>query len=94
MDARAEPLVALVGRGALGWCVGSVAPAAGADSAHNCSPCRRSVMYEEVYPNDYTSARETRAGLARYLAFYNHERSHQALNYQTPAEIYFPSRSP
>ncbi len=49
----------------------------------------RSVKYEEVYPNDYTSAREAQAGLARYLAFYNHERPHQALNYQTPAEIYF-----
>lgn len=49
----------------------------------------RSVKYEEVYPNDYASPREARAGLSRYLAFYNHERPHQALNYQTPAEVYF-----
>jgi putative transposase len=51
----------------------------------------RSVKYEEVYPNDYASPRDARAGLSRYLAFYNHERPHQALNYQTPAEVYFQS---
>jgi putative transposase len=28
---------------------------------------------------------------SRYVAFYNHERPHQALNYRTPAEVYFPS---
>jgi putative transposase len=49
----------------------------------------RSVKYEEVYPNAYASPREARTGLSRYLAFYNHERPHQALNYQTPAEVYF-----
>lgn len=49
----------------------------------------RSVKYEEVYPNDYASPREARQSLARYLDFYNHERPHQALNYQTPAEVYF-----
>jgi putative transposase len=51
----------------------------------------RSLKYEEVYPNDYASPREARAGLSRYLAFYNHERPHQALTYQTPAEVYFQS---
>jgi putative transposase len=49
---------------------------------------RRSVKYEEVYPNDYASPREARAELTKYFAFYNHERPHQALNYQTPAEVY------
>jgi len=51
----------------------------------------RSVKYEEVSPNDYASPREARAGLSRYLAFYNHERPHQALSYRTPAEVYFQS---
>jgi putative transposase len=51
----------------------------------------RSVKYEEVYPNAYASPRDARAGLSRYLAFYNYERPHQALNYQTPAEVYFQS---
>lgn len=48
----------------------------------------RSVKYEEVYLNDYASPRETRVGLTRYFHFYNFERSHQALDYQTPAQVY------
>ena len=48
----------------------------------------RSVKYEEVYLHDYTTPRQARQGLTRYLEFYNHERPHQALNYQTPAELY------
>ena len=32
---------------------------------------------------------ELEAGLADYFWFYNHERPHQALGYQTPAEVYF-----
>lgn len=30
-------------------------------------------------------------GLARYLAFYNWERPHQALGYGMPAEVYYPA---
>jgi putative transposase len=48
----------------------------------------RSVKYEEVYLNDYASPREARSGLARYFHFYNFERPHQALDYQTPAQVY------
>jgi putative transposase len=48
----------------------------------------RSVKYEEVYLNDYASPREARCGLARYFHFYNFVRPHQALDYQTPAQIY------
>lgn len=49
----------------------------------------RSYKYEEVYIHDYGSPREARQGAARYLPFYNHERPHQALEYQTPAAVYF-----
>jgi putative transposase len=49
----------------------------------------RSIKYEEVYLNDYRTPREARAQLSQYLKFYNHERLHQALDYQTPAEVYF-----
>jgi len=48
----------------------------------------RSVKYEEVYLKDYTSPREARQGIGRYLNFYNHERPHQSLDYLTPAEVY------
>lgn len=53
----------------------------------------RSVKYEEVYLNDYASPREARQGLARYLTFYNDERPHQALAYQTLAEVYRGSKA-
>lgn len=49
----------------------------------------RSVKYEEVYLKEYASPREARLGLTRYFNFYNHERPHQALDYQTPAQVYF-----
>ncbi len=48
----------------------------------------RTVKYEEVYLKSYTSPREARQSITRYLQFYNTERPHQALGYQTPAEIY------
>jgi putative transposase len=44
----------------------------------------RSVKYEEVYLHAYASVAEARSGLARYFDFYNRERPHQALGYQTP----------
>jgi putative transposase len=49
----------------------------------------RTIKYEEVYLRDYGSPKAAQQGLQRYLNFYNHQRLHQALNYQTPAEIYF-----
>ena len=48
----------------------------------------RSLKYEEVYLKDYASVTEARTGIQRYFRFYNHERLHQSLNYQTPAAIY------
>jgi putative transposase len=48
----------------------------------------RTIKYEEVYLNDYDSPRTARTALTRYLRFYNEERPHQALGYQTPATVY------
>lgn len=48
----------------------------------------RSVKYEEVYLKSYSDIEEARTNLASYLQFYNHERRHQSLNRQTPAEVY------
>jgi putative transposase len=49
----------------------------------------RTVKYEEVYLHDYANPREARQSLGRYFPFYNHDRPHQALQYRTPAELYF-----
>jgi putative transposase len=51
----------------------------------------RSVKYEEVYLRAYDSVSEARAGLARYLAFYNARRPHSSLDGRTPDEFYFAS---
>jgi putative transposase len=49
----------------------------------------RSVKYEEVYLTEYATPREAQHGLSRYFQFYNGQRSHQSLAYQTPAAVYF-----
>ena len=51
----------------------------------------RSVKYEEVYLRAYDSVSEARAGLARYLGFYNTRRPHRSLDGRTPDEFYFAS---
>jgi putative transposase len=48
----------------------------------------RSLKYEEVYLRDYRLVPEARAGIGRYFQFYNYERPHQSLEYQTPADLY------
>ena len=49
----------------------------------------RSIKYEEVYLNDYANPKEARSNLTEYLQFYDYDRLHQALNYQTPAAVYY-----
>ena len=48
----------------------------------------RSVKYEEVYIKDYQSVPDARRNIQAYFTFYNQERIHQALDYQTPAQVY------
>ncbi len=48
----------------------------------------RSVKYEDVYPRGYEAVPALQEGLGRYFPFYNEERPHQALDYQTPAAVY------
>ena len=54
----------------------------------------RSVKYEEVYLKDYGHMAAARSRLGWYFGFYNHERPHQGLGYQIPAEVYGISRPP
>jgi len=53
----------------------------------------RTMKYEEVYLHEYASPREARQGLSSYVQFYNQQRLHQALDYQTPAAVYFRAKS-
>jgi len=46
------------------------------------------VTYEEVYLKAYSKGRDAKAGLDDYFLFYNTQRPHQALGYQTPAEVF------
>ena len=48
----------------------------------------RTVKYEEVYLKDYAGVPSAVTGLGAYFAFYNGERRHQALGYQTPQAVY------
>jgi putative transposase len=48
----------------------------------------RSVKYEDIYLKEYATVDELYEGLTRYFFFYNHERFHQALEYQTPYQVY------
>lgn len=49
----------------------------------------RTVKYDDIFIHDYADVSEVIAGLKRFFRFYNHERPHQSLGNQTPAEVYF-----
>jgi len=48
----------------------------------------RSVKYEEVYLKAYEPVAEARKSLGVYFEFYNGERRHQSLEWQTPDTVY------
>jgi putative transposase len=49
----------------------------------------RSIKYEEVYVHAYDTVSAAHQGLERYLTFYNQTRPHQALDGQTPDQVYY-----
>ena len=51
----------------------------------------RSLKYELIYPGDFATGADLFPALEDYFHFYNHQRPHQALGYQTPADL-FPHR--
>ena len=54
----------------------------------------RSLKYEEVYLHAYETVAEARAGIGRWIRFYNTERPHQALGYRTPEAVFETARRP
>ena len=48
----------------------------------------KSIKYEEVYLHAYDTVEAAHQGLTRYLTFYNETRPHQALDGQTPDQVY------
>lgn len=48
----------------------------------------RSVKYEEVYLKDYADGQTAWKELGKWFQFYNRERLHQALGWQTPEAVY------
>jgi putative transposase len=47
----------------------------------------RTVKHEEVYLHEYADPKEAYRNLDQYIRFYNHERPHQALDYQSPVQV-------
>lgn len=48
----------------------------------------RSMKYECVYLHAFETGSEARAGIGRWIDYYNAERPHSALGRRTPAEVY------
>ena len=48
----------------------------------------RSAKYEEVNLHGYDTVQQARRSLAKYIAFYNGQRPHQALGYRTPDQVF------
>ncbi len=44
----------------------------------------RSLKYEDIYLHEYLDLVHLEAGVTRWMSFYNHERRHQSLGYETP----------
>ena len=53
----------------------------------------KSIKYEEVYLHAYDTVEAAHQGLERYLTFYNETRPHQALDGQTPDQVYYENRT-
>ena len=49
----------------------------------------KSLKYEEVYLHAYETVSAAHQGAERYLTFYNQTRPHQALDGQTPDQMYY-----
>jgi putative transposase len=48
----------------------------------------RNVKHEDVYLRGYATVSDLLLGLTKYFVFYNTERPHQSLGYDTPDQVY------
>ena len=53
----------------------------------------KTIKFEEVYLHAYDTVAAAKAGLARFIDFYNRRRPHRALDGLTPDAVYFDSLS-
>ena len=49
----------------------------------------RSLKYECVYLHAWETGSQAKAGIGRWMTFYNHQRPHAAHGGQTPAVVYW-----
>ena len=49
----------------------------------------KSIKYENVYLHAYEGVSQAKAGIGKYLAFYNEQRPHSSLDGYTPDDVYF-----
>ena len=48
----------------------------------------RSLKYEDIYLREYLDVMHLEEGVGNWMNFYNHERRHQALKYETPWSVW------
>ena len=53
----------------------------------------RSLKYEKIRLWSYETVSELRTHVADWMKFYNHRRTHQALDYATPWSVYDPPKA-
>ena len=49
----------------------------------------RTLKYELIYLYDYATVPDVEQAIGGYFHYYNYERPHQSLRYQTPASVYY-----
>ena len=52
----------------------------------------RSIKYKCVYLHAFIGSRDAKAGIGRWIEFYNHQRPHKAHDGQTPGQVYSAGR--
>ena len=48
----------------------------------------RTIKQEQIYINPTSNIAELRGQIEQYIYFYNYQRPHQSLNYDTPNQVY------